>query len=145
MDWMKKFKLAIGKKYSVWWRQLIRKETNHREIPEVLQTLNPGHYPVKQKMQEQYLSIYKKQLGKVKKLTKPGHLERLEHLDEKCFVLLVVITVKNDKSVNIASASRKLNESCFEVRPHLPNIEQVVNQNLVEITKDWTKDLWYRK
>ena len=53
----------------------------------------------------------------------------------------VVITVKNDKSVKTALDSRKLNDSCIKVRPHIPNMEEVLSQISVEITKDRTKEL----
>ena len=44
---------------------------------------------------------------------KTGHLEKVNHVDEDCFVSPVAITVKNDKSVKIALDSRKLNDSCI--------------------------------
>ena len=70
-----------------------------------------------------------------------GHLEKVKHVDEDCFISPVVITVKNDKSVKIALDSRKLNDSCIKVRPHMPNMEELLNQISVEITKDRTKEL----
>ena len=62
-------------------------------------------------------------------------------MDEDCFVSPVVMTVKNDKPVKIALDSRKLNDSCIKVRPHIPNMEEVLSQISVEITKDRTKEL----
>ena len=49
--------------------------------------------------------------------------------------------MKNDKSVKIVFDSRKLNDSCIKVRPQMPNMEELLNQILVEITKDRTKKL----
>ena len=72
---------------------------------------------------------------------KSGHLEKVKHVDEDCFVSPVVITVKSDKSVKMAPDSRKLNDSCIKVRPHMPNMEELLNQISVEITVDRTKDL----
>ena len=72
---------------------------------------------------------------------KPGHLETVKHVGEDCFVSPVVITVKSDKSVKMALDSRILNDSCIKVRPHMPNMEELLNQILVEITKDRTKEL----
>ena len=77
----------------------------------------------------------------LEKLIKFGHLEKVKHVDEDCFVSPVVITVKNDKSVKIALDSRKLNDSCIKTRPHMPNMEELLNQKSVEITKDRTKEL----
>ena len=72
-------------------------------------------------------------------------MERVKQVDEDCFVSPVVITVKNDKSVKIALDSRKLNDSCIKVRPHMPNMEELLNQISVEITKDRTKELMMSK
>ena len=72
-------------------------------------------------------------------------MERVKPVDEDCFVSPVVITVKNDKSVKIALDSRKLNDSCIKVRPHMPNMEELLNQISVDITKDRTKELMMSK
>ena len=72
-------------------------------------------------------------------------MERVKQVDEDCFVSTVVITVKNDKSVKIALDSQKLNDSCIKVRPHMPNMEEPLNQISVEITKDRTKELMMSK
>ena len=68
-------------------------------------------------------------------------MERVKQVDEDCLVSPVVRTVKNDISVKIALDSRKLNDSCFKVRPHMPNMEKLLNQITVEITNDRTKEL----
>ena len=82
------------------------------------------------------------EVGKeLEKLIKTGHLETVKHVDEDCFVSPVVITVKNDKSVKIALDSRKLKDSCIQIRPHMPNMEELLNLVLVEITRDRTKEL----
>ena len=66
-------------------------------------------------------------------------------MNEDCFVSPVVITVKNDKSVKIALDSRNLNDSCIKIRPHMPNMEELLNQLSVEITRDRTKELMISK
>ena len=48
------------------------------------------------------------------RLIKSGHLERLETIEEDCFVSLVVINVKKDKIVKLAKDARKLKESFLE-------------------------------
>ena len=63
-------------------------------------------------------------------------------MDEDCFVSPVVITVKNDKSVRIALDSRTLNDSCIKRRPHMPNMEELLNQISVEISRDRTLQLF---
>ena len=54
-------------------------------------------------------------------------------------------TVKSEKSVKITLDSRKLNESCIEMRPHMPNMEELLNQISVEITRDQTSQLFMSK
>ena len=83
--------------------------------------------------------------GELKKLIRTGHLEKINDVDEDCFVSPVVITVKSDKSVKIALDSRKLNDSCIKMRPHMPNMEELLNQISVEITRDRTTQLFMSK
>ena len=66
-------------------------------------------------------------------------------MDEDCFVSPVVITGKSDKSVKIALDSRKLKDSCNKKRPHMPNMEELLNQISVEITRDRTMQLFISK
>ena len=77
----------------------------------------------------------------LEKLEKTGHLENVKHVNEDCFASSVVITVKKEKSVKIALHSGKLNDSCIKNRPLMPNMEEVLNQISVEITRDRTKEL----
>ena len=69
----------------------------------------------------------------------------MKDVDEGCFVSPVVITVKNDKSVIIALDSRELNDSCIKMRPHMPNMEELLNPISVEITHDRTLQLFMSK
>ena len=57
-------------------------------------------------------------------------------MDEDYLVTPVEIAVKNYKSVKIALDSRKLNDSCIKMRPNMPNMEKLLNQISVEITRD---------
>ena len=68
-------------------------------------------------------------------------MEKVKHVDEYCFASPVVIKVKNDKLVKIALESRMLNDSCIKIRPNMPNMEELLNQISVEITRDRTKEL----
>ena len=152
MDWLKKFKLTIGniqldendqsekRKIIEKFPDLFRKNTTIKDT-EINIQLKPGHYPVKQKARPIPLHLQEAVGKEIEKLTKSGHLEKVKHVDEDCFISPVVITVKNDKSVKIALDSRKLNDSCIKVRPHMPNMEELLNQISVEITKDRTKEL----
>ena len=152
MDWMKKFNLTI--------RNIQTDENNQSEKKPVIEKfsdlfknnttikdaeiniqLKPGHYPVKQKARPIPLNLQEKVGKEPENLMKTGHLEKVKHVDEDCFVSPVVITVKNDKSVKIALDSRKLNDSCIKIRPHMPNMEELLNQISVEITRNRTKEM----
>ena len=76
------------------------------------------------------------------RISKSGHLETLEPTEKDCFVSLVVITVKKDKTVKIALDARKLNENCFKKRPHMPNMDELVNQISSELSKNELDPIW---
>ena len=76
------------------------------------------------------------------RIIKSGLLERLEIIEEDCFVSPVVITVKKDKTVKIALDARKLNESCVKKRPHMPNMEQLLNQISTELSRNDHDSIW---
>ena len=107
--------------------------------------LKPGHFPVKQKARPVQLDLQEDVGRELEKLIKSGHLEKLKDVDEDCFVSPVVITVKSDKLVKIALDSRKLNDSCVKMRPDMPNMEELLNQISVEITRDRTTQLFMSK
>ena len=69
----------------------------------------------------------------------------MKDVDEDCFVSPVVMIVKSDKSVKIALDSRKLNDSCIKMRPHMSNTEELLNQISIEITRDRTMQLFISK
>ena len=107
--------------------------------------MKPGHYPVKQKGRPTPLHLQEDVGRELEKLIKAGHFEKINNVDEDCFVSPVVITVKNDKSVKIALDSRKLNDSCIKRRPHMPKMEELINHFSVEISRDRTLQLFISK
>ena len=116
-----------------------------KEDTEINIQLKPGHYPIRQKARPVPLHLQEDVERELKKLIRTGHLEKINDVDEDCFVSQVVITVKSDKSVKIALDSRKLNDSCIKMRPHMPNMEELLNQISVEITRDRTAQLFMSK
>ena len=156
MDWMKRFKLTIGEIQLAEIGQS-EKERIINKFPDLFENnrtikdteiniqLKPGHYPVKQKARPIPLHLQEDVGWELEKLIKAGHLEKVNNVDEDCFVSPVVITVKNDKSVKIALDSRKLNDSCIKRRPHMPNMEELLNQISVENTRDRTLQLFMSK
>ena len=152
MDWMKTFKLTIGRiqlaesnqseKEKIFGKFQDLFENNETiKDTEINIQLKPGHYPIKQKARPVPLHLQEDVERELKKLVRTGHLEKVNDVDEDCFVSPVVITVKSDKSVKIALDSRKLNYSCIKMRPHMPNMEELLNQFSVEITRDRTAQL----
>ena len=147
MESMKRFKLTIGKIQLAETGQS-EKERIINKFPDLFENnrtikdteiniqLKPGHYPEKQKARPIPLHLQEDVGRELEKLIKAGDLEKVNNVDEDCFVSPVVVTVKNDKSVKIALDSRKLNDSCIRRRPHLPNMEELPNQISVEITRD---------
>ena len=135
MDWMKEFKLTISKIQLAENNQSEREKVfnkfldlfeNNETIKdtEINIQLKPGHYPVKQKARPRPLHLQEDVGREREKLIKTRHLEKINDVDEDCFVSPVVITVKIDKLVKIALDSRKLNDSCIKMKPHLPNMEE---------------------
>ena len=135
MDWMRTFKLTIGKiqptENNQSEKENIRKgkfrdlfENNETiKDTEIKIELKPGHYPVKQKARPVPLHLQEDVGKELEKLIRTGHLEKINDVDEDCFVSPLVITIKIDKSVKIAHDSRKLNDRCIKMRPHMPNME----------------------
>ena len=156
MDWMKRFKLTIGKIQLAETGQS-EKERIINKFPDFFENnrtmkdteiniqLKPGHYPVKQKARPIPLHLQEDVGRELEKLIEAGHLEKVNNVDEDCFVSPVVITVKNDKSVKIALDSQKLNDSCIKRRPHMPIMEELLNQISVGITRDRTLQLFMSK
>ena len=156
MDWMKIFKLTIrriplaknnqSEKEKIINNFLDLFENNKRiKDNEIKTQVKPGHFPVKQKARPVSLHIQKNVGRELEKVIKPGHLDKIKDLDEDCFVSPVVITVKSDKSVKIALDSRKLTVSCVKMRPHIPNMEELLNHISIEITRDRTMQLFISK
>ena len=69
-------------------------------------------------------------------------MDRLETIEENCFVSPVVITVKKDKTVKIALNARKLTDSCIKKRPHMPNMDKLLKQILSELSQNELEVIW---
>ena len=108
MDWMKKFKQTIGrielaennqsereKVFSEFLGLFENKETI--KDTEINIQLKPGHYPVKQKARPVPLHLQEDVGRKLESLIKSGHLEKINSVNEDCFVSPVVKTVKATK------------------------------------------------
>ena len=103
--------------------------------------LKPGLIPIKQKARliPYHLKLYVE--NEKNKLIKFRHLEKIQKIDEDCFAFPVVITMKMDKSVKVALDSKKLNDDCTKLRPHIPNMEEVSSRISTDITRAPDKHL----
>ena len=156
MDWMKKFKLTIGR-LQLAENNLSEREKVFTKFPDLFENnetikdtaikiqLKPGHQPIKQKARPVPLHLQKYVERELERLIKSGHMEKVNNVDEDCFVSPVVITVKSDKSVKIALDSRNINDSCIKLKPHMPTMEELLNQISVEITRDRIAQLFNSK
>ena len=118
-------------------------ETNHTiKNTEVKIQIKPGCYPIQQKARPIPYHLQDDVKNELDRLIKSGHLERLETIEEDCFVSPVVITVKKDKTVTIALDARKLNDSCIMKRPHMPNMDELSNKISAELSKNELDPIW---
>ena len=118
-------------------------ETNHtiKNRQKKIQ-IKPRCYWIQQKAR---LIPYQLQQGvknEFDRLIKSGHRERLETIEEDCFVSPVVVTVKNVKTVKIAMDLRKLNESCVKKGPHMPTMEELRNEISAELSINDHDPIW---
>ena len=107
--------------------------------------LKPGHIPTKQKARPLPYLLQCNVEKEIDKLIQYGHLEKIQSGDEDFFAFLVVITVKIDKSLKSALDSKKSNDSCIKMRPHTPNMEELLNEISTKITKVQNEPLWISK
>ena len=74
---------------------------------EVKIQIKPRCYPVQQKARPIPYHLQDDVKNELDRMINSGHLERLETIEEDCFVSPVVITVKKDKTVKIALENPK--------------------------------------
>ena len=117
------------------------KQTTQSKL-EVKIQIKPGCYPIQQKTRLIPYHLQKDVKNELDRLIISGHLERLETVEEDCFVSPVVSTAKKDKTVKIALDARKLNDSCVKKRPHMPNMEELLNQISAELSKNDHDPVW---
>ena len=118
-------------------------ETNHTiKNKEVKIQIKPGGYPIQQKARPIPYHLQQDVKNELDRLIKSGHLERLETIEEDCFVSPVVITVRKDKTAKIALDARKINEICVKKRPHMPNTQELFNQISTELSRNNHDPVW---
>ena len=152
VNWLKQLPITINKislnnetnqSESVYKQYYKLFNTNHTiKDAEIKIQMKPGCYPIQQKARPIPYHLQEDVKNQLNRPIESGHLERLETNEEDCFVWPVVITVKKDKSVKIALDARKLNDSCIKKRPHMPNMDELLNQISAELSKNDTDPIW---
>ena len=100
--------------------------------------------PIQQKGRPVPIHFQKNVREELEKLIKSGHIEKADETTENCFFSPAVITVKKDKSVEIALDSRKLNEACIKRKAAMPNMEELISKISVKITNS-EGEIWMSK
>ena len=100
--------------------------------------------PLQQKGRSVPIIFQKTVKQEVEKLIQTGHLEKDYKKTENCFFSPTVITIKKDKSVQIALNSRKLNEARVKTKAAMPNMEELISKISTEITKS-DGEIWMLK
>ena len=114
MDWMRKIKLTIGRVQSVENNQSENQKV-FRKFPDLFENTRtikdaeinilhkPGHYPVKQKARPIPLYLQEEVGRELEKLIRAGYLEKINNVDENCFISPVVdncLSTKNENRVS---------------------------------------------
>ena len=103
---------------------------------EVRIQLKPDHKPVQQKGRRIPIHLQKAVTKEIKKLINAGHLTRVNDIKQDNFVSPTVITVKKDNSVKLAMDARILNDNTIKRRAQMPNLEELLEQVSMAITKN---------
>ena len=80
--------------------------------------------------------------AEIKKLLKEGHIEKVDKIQDDVFIQMTVITVKKDKSVNIALDARALNQSIAKDKYQMPNLENLFDMIAEKLDKE-EGEAWY--
>ena len=79
---------------------------------------------------------------KKNKLINSGHLKRANDILQTQFISPTVITVKKHNSVKIAKDARILNDNTIKRKAQMPNLEELLGQVSLSITKDESMPLY---
>ena len=158
MDWLREFNSMIRNKESTTTttdesekiklkanlENVFRRNLNFNDT-EIKIQLKPGHLMIKKETRPFSYHLQSFVEKEINKLIQSEHLKKIQNADKECFVSLVVITVKKDKSVKKALDSKKLNDSCLKMRSHKPNMEELRNRRSTEQTRVQHEPLWISK
>ena len=98
--------------------------------------LKPDHKPVQQKGRRIPIHLQPAVNREINKLINSGHLRRANDIQQKQFISPTVITVKKDNWVKIAMDARILNDNTIKRKAQMPNLEELLGQVYISITKD---------
>ena len=112
---------------------------------EIKKQLKPAHLPVKQKARPIPYQLQSYVEKEITKLIQYGLLEKIQNVEEDCFISPVVRLMKKTKLVKTAMDIGKFTDSCMKMRPHIPIMEQLLRKTSTEITRVQNEPLWILK
>ena len=104
--------------------------------------LKPDHKPVQQKGRRIPIHLQPAVNREINKLINSGHLIRANDIQQTQFISPTVITVKKDNSVKIAMDARILNDNTIKRKAQMPNLEELLGQVSLSITKNENMPLY---
>ena len=75
----------------------------------------------------------------------PDTSKKRQSVEKNSLVSPIVITAKKDRPLKTALNSRKINESCIKMRPHMPNFEEILDQFSTDKARIQNEPLWMLK
>ena len=80
--------------------------------------------------------------NEVGRLLKEGHIEKINEIKDDVFIQPTVITVKKDRSVNIALDARALNQATDKDKYQMPNVENLLDMVAEKLDVE-TGEAWF--
>ena len=75
-------------------------------------------------------------------MEKEGHIVKLSKYDEDCFISPLVITRKEDGSINLALVSKFLNDQIFKNKYQMPNIHELIDNIVFQLSIKDSREVW---
>ena len=74
--------------------------------------------------------------NEINELLKEGHIGKVDKIQDDVFIQQTVITVKKDKSVEIALVARALNQSIAKDNYQMPNSKNLIDMIAEKLDKE---------
>ena len=98
--------------------------------------MKPDHKLVQQKGRRIPIHLPKVVTKELRRLIDAGHLTRVNDIKQDSFISPTVVTVKKDNSVKLAMDARILNDNTIKRKTQMPNLEELLGQVSMAITRN---------